>query len=557
MQHRSTRIWIASKFVRNPKCKFWTANKVTAYYQGIIFDTTLGYPGEGWSNKHPNLRMATWNTRSLTFERIQYCKSLNYDILAITELWRNQSKYQRKDNSFIAAEPKLIKKGPKKGQRRFPEDRAAGVGILLSPATQTKVESFGSEGERVCWVRLAGPMCPLFVIAVYLPHRGRVSPSQDDTLHDLEAVLRTVPQGDCICILGDFNEQLRGNVADRTGKFVGGPPSANANKLIELLQLHDLTAVNTFFAPKKNSTVHTFLATKQKGANEQLQNDRGEYVGHKVIATYKGKRIKGCVERTYGDGSQANSTQKWLVRFDDGYVGRYDRRALEKILIVEETEKIGKQLDYILVSRRRKSCVTQCRPRWEPSRHRDLHGHRNDHALLECIWKWRLRVEKSSVVKDFSPLYVQKTDKQGNHVENKTLSSFEKAVQSRLTELQYSTKDGASAMYDKFCAAVHYAVDLVLPTRTRKKGIKRSVSAKTKSLYVRRTDIQASKEEYKKVQREIKASSLQDYKDWVAEWADFMQTANGRGDVKEIYTHRRCCSEGTCRAERKVTDKSH
>ena len=56
-----------------------------------VFDSTCGYPGEGlvsdWSRKHPNLTMATWITRSLTFERFYYCQSLGYDVLALTELW--------------------------------------------------------------------------------------------------------------------------------------------------------------------------------------------------------------------------------------------------------------------------------------------------------------------------------------------------------------------------------------------------------------------------------------------------------------------------------------
>ena len=53
------------------------------------FDATLGFPGEGpdkWSNKHDNLSMATWNTRSLSFERFNYCQGLGFDVLAITEL---------------------------------------------------------------------------------------------------------------------------------------------------------------------------------------------------------------------------------------------------------------------------------------------------------------------------------------------------------------------------------------------------------------------------------------------------------------------------------------
>ena len=140
----------------------------------------LAFRGEGW----PTLRMATWNTRSLTFERLQYCKSLNYDVLAITELWRNQSKYQTRSKSLIVSEQKILTTGRRKGQPRYPDDKDAGVVILLSQTAAKKIKSFGSEGERVCWVRLKGPTCNIFVIAVYLPHRGRVSPCQADTMRD-------------------------------------------------------------------------------------------------------------------------------------------------------------------------------------------------------------------------------------------------------------------------------------------------------------------------------------------------------------------------------------
>ena len=173
-------------------------------YTGFEFDACLGFPGEGWKQ----FTAATWNTRSLTHERYEYCKSLGYDILAITELWRNQSKYQKRTKEFIVSEAMYIQKGPNKGKKRFPKDSAAGVGIILSPRMQKKVHSFGSKGERICWVRLKGPVCNLFVVAVYLPHRGRVAPTQDQTLTDLQSVLNDVPTRDCICLLGDFNEQL-------------------------------------------------------------------------------------------------------------------------------------------------------------------------------------------------------------------------------------------------------------------------------------------------------------------------------------------------------------
>ena len=103
----------------------------------------------------------------------------------------------------------------------------------------------------VGWVRFKGPTCNLFVIAVYvyMPHRGRIQPSQADTLADLEKVLRKVPKGDCICILGDMNEQLEANIQGRTGKWTAGSKSPNADKIMDLMHLHELTATNTLFKP--------------------------------------------------------------------------------------------------------------------------------------------------------------------------------------------------------------------------------------------------------------------------------------------------------------------
>ena len=109
------------------------------------------------------------------------------------------------------------------------------------------------------------------MIAVYLPHRGRTAPSQDDTLYDLEKVLKSVPNGDYICVPGDLNEQLQDNVKDRTGKFVGDPESTNGQKIMDLIRLHDLTAVNTYFEPREGETAHTYLATKQHDMTESIQ----------------------------------------------------------------------------------------------------------------------------------------------------------------------------------------------------------------------------------------------------------------------------------------------
>ena len=168
-----------------------------------LFDSTLGFPGEGWptgrkrnrtrkkrkqwSTEHANLTMATWNTRSMTVERYEYCKNLGYDVLAVTELWRNQDKFTNHSNEFtVSATAK-----DKYGNLRNDKDPAAGVGIILSPRAQRKFMGAGNNGsERICWVRLKGPACNLFIVAVYMPHNKRVQPSQADTLKELDDICK-------------------------------------------------------------------------------------------------------------------------------------------------------------------------------------------------------------------------------------------------------------------------------------------------------------------------------------------------------------------------------
>ena len=101
----------------------------------------------------------------MTQERFEYCQNMVYDILAVTELWRSQEKYTNRSNEFTTSATVRDKDGNLVNDK----DPAAGVGILLSQRAQAKVLGTGNNGnERICWVRLKGPACNLFVVAVYL-----------------------------------------------------------------------------------------------------------------------------------------------------------------------------------------------------------------------------------------------------------------------------------------------------------------------------------------------------------------------------------------------------
>ena len=132
-------------------------------------------------------------------------------------------------------------------------------------------------------------MCNLFVISVYMSHRTRTAPSQHDTIEKLQQLLSEIPARDCICLLGDFNEQLEAGVQDCTGKWTGGPPTKNSDAVIVILRMFNLVAINTMFRPKKHANVHTFLQTKRSDG----QTDK--YIGRAVKAKYKGKWVQGRV----------------------------------------------------------------------------------------------------------------------------------------------------------------------------------------------------------------------------------------------------------------------
>ena len=272
-----------------------------------LFDSTLGFPGEGWGtgrqrnrkkNKHKwsaefaNLSMATWNTRSMTIERFDYCKRMGYDVLAVTELWRTQEKFTSRSYEFTTS---AIAKD-KNGNPVNDKDPAAGVGILLSPRAQQKVLDVGNnESERICWVRLKGPACNLFVVAVYMPHASRVQPAQADTLHELDMICKQAKPGDCLIVMGDFNVQLPKNAQGRTGNYVCAQgQSPEANEVINFMQNHDLFAINTKF--RKRQSPATYLHVIAKETSEV--ND--QHVGRKVKTHWQGQTHYGEVVENFG-----------------------------------------------------------------------------------------------------------------------------------------------------------------------------------------------------------------------------------------------------------------
>ena len=232
--------------------------------------------------------VAGWNPRSLTYERFQYCVDLNIDVLAMFELWRTAPKFADGTLKWTYGKPDL----DSNGKPRFPEDRASGVGILLSQVTKKKCIAHGSPCERICYVRLKGPVTNLFIVAVYMPHRARKAPSQSDILKYLYRTLEGVPAGDCIVLVTDLNENLPPNVEGVTGKWAFGEGSKNAEEMLTMLRTFQLTAVNTLFQPRKGSSNATYIANSFLPDLPSLEHAI-KFIGRPVGKRYRKKWIEG------------------------------------------------------------------------------------------------------------------------------------------------------------------------------------------------------------------------------------------------------------------------
>ena len=108
-------------------------------------------------------------------------------------------------------------------------------------------------------------------------------------------------------------------------------------------------------------------------------------VGREVRAKYRGNWINGTVT----GARTKKGVKRWKIEFEDNYSRICNKRQLSKWLV--PPKRTYKQIDYIIVSNRFLSSVVSCRTHWAPSMHRSQWSIREDHALVACSWKWRVK----------------------------------------------------------------------------------------------------------------------------------------------------------------------
>ena len=290
-----------------------------------------------WSRIYGDTTLGFWNPWSYCNKRHEYAKSLRIDILGLGELHNKHLEEHYKEKRWICSDrSKLNADGTD-------PDPAAGVTILLSPKMADRILSQGCIGARIVWVRLAGPVCNLFVIVTYVPHRGRTkAPFAADTIAQIKNLMTTINKADCIIWMGDLNCELQRNVQGCTGKWCMTTRKDNGHgeEILDLMRNFDLFAVDTLFKP----------ARKAWGEEGKMRY---------CNATYMAK----------------------------------------------DKKKRPRKLDYICVSNRWKGMVKNVCTRWGPAIHR--FGQKYDHGLLSARWRWKTKKTQRYETADFAAMNSQ------------------------------------------------------------------------------------------------------------------------------------------------------
>ena len=83
-----------------------------------------------------------------------------------------------------------------------------------------------------------------------------------------------------------------------------------------------------------------------------------QHIGRKVKAKYNGEWIPGTVEGMYTNNK---GQMRWSLRFEDGHVMQASEKQLKNLLVYVRRKQVGRQLDYVLVSKRWLSSVEDCK----------------------------------------------------------------------------------------------------------------------------------------------------------------------------------------------------
>ena len=186
-----------------------------------------------------------------------------------------------------------------------------------------------------------------------------------------------------------------------------------------------------------------------------------------------------------------------------------------------QPDKPPSQIDYVLVSTRWSSSVRASKTSWGISI--DVHGRKYDHALVQIIFKTRLKCSRKASRKDFTALK-----------QPEIAVAHQDQLQNSLESTPLPTT--ATEQWKRLSSALHSAQS-TLPKVSLKQTRKWETSVNTTKLIERRkrTWENMSKTEQADLKREISRSARNDYREYIGNIVEDMEKADSVGNYSEVF----------------------
>ena len=186
--------------------------------------------------------------------------------------------------------------------------------------------------------------------------------------------------------------------------------------------------------------------------------------------------------------------------------------------------------------------------RWGPAIHR--FGKHFDHGLLSAAWRWRTKKTEKKTKHDFSAMTSQswtsfdealRIKLQKRHEPKKTDKDLvvkgSNGYKKETDETDYRAE--LTTKYSELTECVNETIKELVPEKQWIKKNGRVVSKETKELFTKRVreyqKKEPTKERRKEWNKKIRIACRNDYRQWVARWAQKIEDADNRGDTREIY----------------------
>ena len=114
-----------------------------------------------------------------------------------------------------------------------------------------------------------------------------IIPKCNDTYNQLETLLLSIKQRDCVVLMGDFNSRLARNTDRRVGKWsIHKHSDEGGERLLNIMNHISLRCVSTYFRPRRNHNNATFMNVQPDKPPSQID--------HILVSSRWASSVRNC-----------------------------------------------------------------------------------------------------------------------------------------------------------------------------------------------------------------------------------------------------------------------